>query len=230
MRKTILCTLVYACIIAGFSGCESELSDTVDQDQIYILYELFYNKNEDKTYARATFQFANALGTKLQLAGASEIRFNNDLLTFQPTLAYYEKEYAGQIGTGTFAWRDTNNKTLTNTISGMKSASLPSPMPSISKTSSTSIPWVGDALANGERMVVSLNSSLATDLQIFQTNNVGATSVILSANQVQVLPTNQDVTAIIRRYNDVTVTQKTQAGAGMFTHYQGADIVIRIDP
>jgi hypothetical protein len=230
MRKILFYTLVCCGLSIGFSGCESELSDTVDQDKIYILYELFYNKNQDKTYARATFQFSNALGTKLQLAGSSEIRFNNDLLTFQPVLAYYEKEYAGQIGSGTFVWRDTNNKTFTNAISGMKAASLPSPMPSLSKTNSASIVWVGDVLGSGERMVVSLNSSLGTDLQIFQTNNIGANSVILATNQLQVLPTNQDVTTIIRRYNDVAPTQKTSAGANMFTHYQGADILIRINP
>jgi hypothetical protein len=230
MQKILFYALICCGLLMGLSGCESELSDTVDQDKIYILYELFYNKNEDKTYARATFQFSNALGTKLQLAGTSEIRFNNDLLTFQPVLAYYEKEYAGQIGSGTFVWRDTNNKTYTNTISGMKSVLLPSPIPVISKTNSTSIVWVGDALGSGERMVVSLNSSLATDLQIFQTNNIGATSVILASNQLQVLPTNQDVTAIIRRYNDVAVTQKTSAGANMFTHYQGTDVLVRINP
>lgn len=211
-------------------SCVSEPSDSVDQDKIYVTYELYYDKNTDKTYARATFQFSNALGTKLQLASPSEIRFNNDLLTYNALIAYYEREYAGFVTSGTFKWTDTKGKVYTNPVSGIKAVALPTSMPSIKKGNSTELFWVGDALQTDESMAVSMNSAAAGDLQIFTRNNVGATSVILDANKIQNLPTGQNITTIIRRYKDVAVTQKTSAGAKMFTHYQGANVTVQIQP
>jgi hypothetical protein len=211
-------------------SCVSEPSDSVNQDKIYVTYELYYDKNTDKTYARATFQFSNALGTKLQLASPSEIRFNNDLLTYNPVIAYYEREYAGFVTSGTFKWTDTKGKVYTNPVSGIQAVALPTQMPTIKKGNSTELFWVGNALEADENMAVSMNSAAAGDLQIFTRNDIGATSVILDANKIQNLSAGQNVTTIIRRYKDVAVAQKTSAGAKMFTHYQGANVVIQVQP
>jgi hypothetical protein len=211
-------------------GCISEPSDAVDQDKIYVTYELYYDKNRDKTFARATFQFSNALGTKLQLSGASEIRFNNDLLTYNSVLVYYEREYAGLLNTGTFKWKDSNGKDYTNAISGIKPIAFPNPIPTFKKGNSTEVFWVGDALEANESAVISMNSAAIGDLQIATRNDVAATSVIVNANQIQNLPTGQNITAIFRRYKDVSVSQKTSAGAKMFTHYQAANATVQIAP
>ena len=40
------------------TACQTENSADVNQDRIYTQYELFYNANEDITYARAWFRFA----------------------------------------------------------------------------------------------------------------------------------------------------------------------------
>lgn len=228
--KKIAFLLVAFVATLFFQGCTSEPSSAVDQDKIYITYELYYDKNQDKTYARATFQFSNALGTKLQLATPSEIRFNNDLLTYNSVLAYYEREYAGFVTSGTFKWTDTKNKVLTNPIAGIKAVALPTPMPTVKKGSSTELFWAGDALEADENMALSMNSAAAGDLQIFTRNNIAATSVILDANKINNLPTGQNITTIIRRYKDIAVAQKTSAGAKMFTHYQGANVTIQVQP
>ncbi|MCU0446440.1 MAG: hypothetical protein MUE85_16155 [Microscillaceae bacterium] len=222
--------LLLLCSIWFLQGCVSEPSESVDQDKIYATYELYYDKNRDKTFARATFQFSNALGTKLQLSGASEIRFNNDLLTYNSVLAYYEREYAGFLTTGTFKWKDTNGKEYTNTISGIKPVAFPNAMPTFKKGNSTEVFWVGDALISGESAAISMNSPAIGDLQIALRTDVAATSVIVNANQIQNLPTGQNITAILRRYKDVTVAQKTGAGAKMFTHYQAANVTVQINP
>lgn len=211
-------------------GCVTEPSDSVDQDKIYVTYELYYDKNADKTYARATFQFSNALGTKLQLASPSEIRFNNDLLAYNSVIAYYERDYAGLVSTGTFKWTDSKGKVYTNTVSGIKAVALPAQMPTVKKGNSTELFWVGDALETDENMAVSMNSAAAGDLQIFTRNSVGSASIILDANKIQNLPTGQNITTIIRRYKDIAVAQKTSAGAKMFTHYQGANVTIQVQP
>jgi hypothetical protein len=211
-------------------GCVSEPSDAVNQDKIYITYELYYDKNRDKSFARATFQFSNALGTKLQLSGASEIRFNNDLLTYNSVIAYYEREYAGLLTSGTFKWKDSNGKEYVNNISGIKAIAFPNPMPTFKKGNSTEVFWVGDALEANERAVISMNSAAVGDLQIAQRNDVAATSVIVNANQIQNLPTGQNITAIFRRYKDIPVSQKTSAGSVMFTHYQATNVTVQITP
>jgi hypothetical protein len=211
-------------------ACISEPSSAVDQDKIHALYELHYDKNQDKTYARATFRFSNGLGTKLQLSAPSEIRFNNQVLTFNSVLAYYEREFAGFVTSGTFKWVDANGKEFVNNISGIKTIAFPAVMPTFKKGNSTEVFWLGDALIADERAVISMNSTAIGDLQIADRTGLGATSVIVSANQIQNLPTGQNITAVLRRYKDVPVTQKTSAGAGMFTHYQATNVIVQVNP
>ncbi len=231
MKKIKITLLAYTAFCFCFlQSCVTEPSTAVDQDKIFVTYELYYDKNADKTYARATFQFSNALGTKLQLASPSEVRFNNDVLTYNAVIAYYEREYAGLVTSGTFKWTDAKNKVYTNPVAGIKATALPAPMPLVKKGNSTELFWVGDALDADEKVWVSMNSAAVGDLQVFERKAVAATSVILDANKIQNLPTGQNITTIIRRYKDIPVTQKTSAGAVMITHYQGANVTIQVQP
>ena len=85
------------------SACAREESVNVNQDSIFVEYRLVYDGNQDKTFARATFRFGGATGTLLELSDPATITFDGEVLTWNPLLAYYEKEYAGVVNGGLFS-------------------------------------------------------------------------------------------------------------------------------
>ncbi len=201
-----------------FNSCVREESIDVNQDKIHTAYELFYNANEDKTYARATFKFSNALGTNLQLTSPSEVRFNGDVLTFKNALAYYEKEYAGLVDTGTFKWTDTDGQIYENTIT-FKNINYPANLDTIARDAAYELFWVGDSLSANEKVILTVNGVLEGDAQIFTQSNLNAKSIILALNQLQQLGQGQGTLWMDRLFEPVLV-QKTSAGGTIMGHYR----------
>lgn len=205
-------------VIMLFSSCAREESADVNQDKIHSAYELFYNANEDKTYARATFKFSNALGTNLQLTSPSEVRFNGDVLTFKTGLAYYEKEYQGLISTGTFKWTDTDGNEFENAIT-FKNINFPAILDTIPRNAAYEMFWQGDSLTANEKVILTINGVLEGDAQIFTQDNINAKSIILALNQLQALGQGQG-TLWMDRYYQPALTEKTSAGGTMTGHYR----------
>ena len=180
-----------------FFGCERETADSVNQDKIYTEYELFYNANEDKTYARATFKFSNALGTKLELVETAEVAFNNDVLAWQPALAYYEKSYAGYVDSGSFMYTDLDGNTFQNDVA-IKLIEHPA-VDTISRDSALEWVWGGDALGTGDDVTVVINGVLEGDAQTFYTNDEGASSIIFEKNKLEQLGEGESTIWMDRR-------------------------------
>lgn len=209
------------------SSCAREESIDVNQDKIHTAYELYYNANEDKTYARATFKFSNALGTNLKLTAPSEIRFNGDILSFKETLAYYEKEYAGKITTGTFQWTDTDGSIYENTIT-IRDIDYPANLDTIPRSAAYEFFWVGDSLIANEKVILTVNGVLEGDVQIFYQSNVNAASVILALNQLQALGQGQGSLWMDRLY-EPALTEKTSAGGSITGHYRPVNKTVYLD-
>src|ERR1035437_9608774 len=138
--KQLVNTLLASAILLSaftFNSCKKD-NNTVDQDKIWAYYEVYYDKNQDKTFARTTFKFGNALGANLQLSAPATITFNGDVLTFQEALGYYEKQYASFISGGTFNYTDKNSITYSNSISNIRPITFPT-IDTIHTTSSFTI-------------------------------------------------------------------------------------------
>jgi hypothetical protein len=211
MKKSII-FLGIASIVAMFivSSCARENSDDVNQDRIYCEYELFYNANEDKTYARAIFKFGNALGTLLELSDPSEVKFNGDLLTFKTALAYYEKDYAGFIESGTFEWTDADGNTFSNSIS-ITEIAYPAVLDTIHRDAAYELFWLGDSLSANHSVILTANGEDEGDAQIFTQTNVNSKSIILPLNQLQQIGQGPG-TLWMDRYYKPGLTQQTSAG------------------
>lgn len=212
--KKITSLLLIAVIVAGFislfTACKSEPSSDVNQDKIYTEYTLYYDGNADKTYARASFKFSNIAGTLLQLDNPSEVTFNGDVLTFNSTLAYYEKEYSGLISSGTFVWTDLNGTSYTNSIT-MKPIAFPAVIDSINKDSSYELPWVGDSLSTDESVTLTMvDASLSP--QVFYQNDINSQSIILAANQLALLLDGSATLNYDRYYKPALAQQNTAGG------------------
>jgi len=180
-KLTLLALLAFSSTL--FFSCTREPSDSVDQDKIYTEYELFYNANEDKTYARATFKFSNALGTKLELADGAEVSFGTDVLSWKPGLAYYEKEYVGFVDSGQFTYVDLDGNTFQNDVL-LREIGYPVNLDTVSRDSAFDLVWTSSALAADEDVTVTVNGVLEGDAQIFYTNSETATSIILDRDKL----------------------------------------------
>lgn len=187
MKSTFV--LLIAAVMLLLVSCQREPSDSVDQTKIYTEYHLVYDANTDITYARAVFKFSNITGTQLELVAPAEVKFNNDLLAFNQTLAYYEKQYSGVVSGGTFVYKDLDNNTFTNTITGVKTIGFPSTLDTIHKTGSYTMTWVGDSIITGEGVTVSIDGLYENDVQIFYTNLVNSKSITMPLNKLQLLAT-----------------------------------------
>lgn len=145
--------ILFIAAIMMLSSCAREDSSSVDQDKIWTSYEMFYNANEDKTYARATFKFSNATGTHLELVNDSEVLVNDEPMTWKPLLAYYEKEYAGLVSSGEFNYTDLDGSNFVNTVNIVNSIALPA-IDSVARDAAYELTWDGVELG-GRRISLS---------------------------------------------------------------------------
>jgi hypothetical protein len=210
-------------IFTTITGCESEPSDSVDQDKIHVRYVLEYNANTDITQARVQFRFGNALGTILQLADGASIKFNGADLTWNSVLAYYVKEYTGLVSTGNFVYTDVNGTTFNNTASVPPAIAFPT-ITSVDINSAWELTWVGSAVAANENVWVSIEGTNTTGTgQIETTYNVGATSVIFALNKLQNLGTGHSI-IFMDRNHELSTGQFTGAGGAIVGRYKALNI------
>ncbi len=228
MKKT---KLLKSVIIAGIAilcySCEREDSADVNQDRIHTTYELFYNANEDKTYAIAVFRFGSATGSLLELSDPSIVKFNDDVLTFKSVFAYYERDYAGFIESGTFTWTDTEGNTFSNTVS-IKTIDFPPGLDTIPRNAAFELFWVGDSLSQHHSVVVTANSVLEGDLQVFTQSNIHSKSIILKLNKLQQLGQGTGTLWMDRNYKP-PITEKTGAGGNLVGRYRPINKEIYFD-
>jgi hypothetical protein len=170
-------------IILAITSCQRESSADVNQDRIFTHYELFYNANEDITYARAWFRFGSITGTQLELAAPSEVSFDGDKLAFNKVLAFYEKKYPGLKTSGMFRWEDTEGKSFENTIF-INSIDFGAVPDSVARNVAFSIPWTGAALGTDEVVGVWINGENEGDAQAAITIETGATALIVPADKM----------------------------------------------
>ena len=220
MKNTSLKTISFFTFLSLviFSSCQRETSDNVNQDKIYTEYELFYNANEDKTYARAIFRFSNALGTNLELADGSEVRFEGDVLTWKPVFAYYEREYAGFKTSGTFVWDDLDGNSFSNAIS-INEIQYPLGIDSIGRDAAFELTWDGAPLANDESVTVTVNGENEGDAKIFLTDNVGSNSIILDKDKLEGVGAGPGKIWMDRHYSPMLL-QETSAGGKITGRYR----------
>ena len=197
-------------IVLMTTACQTENSADVNQGRIFTQYELFYNANEDITYARAWFRFGNATGTQLELTSPSQVEFEGDKLSFIKLLGYYEKKTAGYKKSGTFKWEDTEGKSFENmvTINEIAYGVLPD---SVSRTAAFSIPWTGTPLGDTELVGAWINGEKEGDAQAGITIEKGATTLIIPADKMAKIGAGTGTIYMDRRYSP-ELSQITSAG------------------
>jgi hypothetical protein len=205
-----------------FANCQRETSDNVNQDKIWAEYTLHYDANQDITYARAVLKFSNATGTLLELKSPAEVRFEGDILSFKPALAYYEKQITGFVSEGTFQYVDFDNDTFANEVKILSSIEFPTLLDSLSISKVYEMFWIGDSLGSNEAVSVFIKGTKQNDLQTIITNNQYAKSIIFPLNKLQNLGTGAGLMTMHREYR-ITLQQATSAGGNRVGNYRALD-------
>lgn len=220
MKNWKILLLVFATASVLLTSCLSEESTSVDQDKIYTTYELLYDKNTDKTYARAQFHFGNLLGTLLKLSDPAEVRFNDDVLSYKTGFAFYEKEYAGQLTGGAFTYKDVDGVEYKNTVSNMPTIAFPANFTGVTRNQANTFTWTGTPLSAGEEVFLFIGNTTTVNTQTFYTNKIGASDLVLSAEKVNNLAPNVAAEADLYRDRIDSLSQKTSAGGFIKVNYR----------
>jgi hypothetical protein len=201
-----------------WSSCTQENSSGVDQSRIFTHYELFYDKNEDKTYAKAHFTFGNALGTSLELEAPAEVKFNGDVLLHNPVTGNYEKVYTGFVPAGTFIFKDGDGVTYTNTSDSLTAVDFPaSPaVIPISRSQDKYVAWQGTEVQPGETIYLGVAYNSYTE------TTPGADSIRVHATSLQNTALGAYV-GLMDRYTSTTPVQKPDAGGIITVKYRAVN-------
>jgi hypothetical protein len=208
-------------------SCDKENSDDVNQDKIYTDYELFYNKNDDKTIVVARFRFGGPTGTILELVNGAKVEFNGDELTYNGWYAGHVKEYAGLVSSGSFEYTDVDGSIFVNATPALDTAGFQNGFDTIVKSQANTLTWNGNALAADETVGVFVGSwTWGQDALFFQDQD-GATNIIMGVNQMSGLALGTS-TVYKERTNAINVSSGTSEGGRIRSKYRATNVTVQV--
>lgn len=216
--KKLLIGLAFVSI--ALMSCNKQPSSSVDQDKIYTHYEVFYNKNTDKTVAIARFRFGGATGTLLELEDDSYVTYQGDTLAYNALYSGHVKEYAGLNFGGSFEYRNNSGIVYTNNSLSFDSIAFPSSFDTLSKSLAYDLVWDGSTLDQGERVGIFIGSAWVwgQDALLLQTNQ-GANNIIIGTNNMSNLATGPSI-CHMERVNEVFTVNGTTQGGKILSKYK----------
>lgn len=184
--KTRLFFLILITTLLG--ACKKEVSKNIDQDKIWTSFELYYDQNEDRTYATAEFHFSSEIGTLLKLSDPSSVTLDGANMEWDPESSIYELEFSGFKPSGEFVWVDLDGNMFTNTVD-IRVIDFPSELDSLHYSDSVSyFIWEGMALDSFETAILEIDGTGNSDTRRFSVDSLNATTITIDAftlSQVQ---------------------------------------------
>ncbi len=213
MLKKIIILLGLGSVI--FS-CEKENSEDVNQNRIYTVYELVYDKNDNETVAYSYFTFGSLTGTPLEISTPSKAKFNgSDMEEKTLPMMHYETAQNGFQNSGTFYFKNANGNEFNNTISYLP---IDFTVDTINRNSDFSLTWNGNVLQQYEEVKVKLKSA-SNEYTYFTSSAVNAISVTLPSNKLSALEAGNYTIQLVRTKNSI-LQEATEAGGGIYGTYK----------
>ncbi len=222
MKKTLL---IFGLILLSITSCQKEDSSDVNQDKIYCDYEIFYNKNEDKTHAVARFKFGSATGTVLELSDSTDasVTFNGDVLPYNAWYNGHHKEYAGQLTSGTFVYTNTEGTVYTNSIPTGEVIAFPTGFDTITKSVAQTLTWDGTALAADQHVNFFIGTPTWGEDALFFNGDLGGTDIVLGITQKENLALGA-ATLVMDRVTATDVSEGTSESGRMRYRYRCTNV------
>jgi hypothetical protein len=177
-------TLILVVVVTGLCACTKEVSKLVDQDKIWTHYQLFYNENDQKTYATAEFRFSTELGTRLMLSDPSTVSVDGTAMEWSPETGNYITEFNGFITDVEFNWVDLDGNSFTNSIE-IRDIDYPTVLDdSLFHSDSVNyFMWEGAPLDSFESVTLTLDGRLSsTDRREFSVDTFNATTITIDSS------------------------------------------------
>lgn len=193
-------------------SCKDKDKIDVSQDKIYAEYELFYDGNVNKTYAKAKFKLQGGIASPLKLNSPSDIYFQGESLPYNSALSIYEREISGFVDRGEFVWVDKNESKFTNFVN-LRPISF-QPIDTIPRTTSYELTWNGEPLVTGESISLVMTGDNGGIPQVLTLDQLGATSFVISRTALQDINPGMTEIYVERIYNGIP-EQKTTAGGAV---------------
>lgn len=227
MKKILLSSVSLFALLLAFTSCDKENASDVNQNKIYTDYEVFYDKNTDKTWAIARFRFGGPTGTLLELDSTAYVLFNQDTLAYNGLFGGHFKEYAGRISTGSFTYKNLDGSIYVNSIPACDTIAFLPSFTTLQKSQAQTITWGGSTLAANQAVGVFVGSwTWGQDALVFQDAD-GANNLVLGITQMSNLALGS-ATVYMDRQTDVAVSHGTSEGGRIRSKYRALNKVIQV--
>ena len=215
------CLIFILCLV--LTSCVKEVTTDPFQNRIFSIYELSYDRNAGKTMVMATFRVGSDTGRTLKLSSASEVKFANEAIPFEPGRNDYYREFSRTITVGTFFYRDSIKNVYSNNINLIARIENPVVNTINRAQGSFELDWLGDSIIADSYVMVTLKSLADTSKkEVFYQRSLGAGSLIMGLDKLNRLPAGP---AIIRteRYFEKKATSASPAGGLIRSRYIAPD-------
>jgi len=224
--------LAYSLLCLGmftFFSCDKEDSVDVNQNKIYCDYELFYNKNEDKTHAIARFRFGGPTGTLLELTDSTDasVSYNGDVLPYNTWYGGHHKEYAGQLVGGAFVYTNTSGDVYTNAVPVGDTIGFPVGFDTINKSVAQTLAWEGSVLAENQHVGVFIGSWTWGEDAAFVQAGTGASDIVFGVTQMADLALGTS-TVYMDRSTAVDISEGTTEGGRIRYRYRANNATVHV--
>lgn len=205
------------------SACNKDENDSI-QGQIMQQYVYKYVEESDQTLAGAAFLDDANPSYYIELKSPSEIRLNDDLLSFNEMIISfpYYRASLGKIDTGHFSLIDHHSDEYHNTLNlnDINYIALPSSLDSLETFGDFSFSWLGLPISAGEKVIFTIYSESRT--QSFTFIEEGSNTVYLYKNQWQFVGPGQGQISI-ERQKILNLQQNTGGGGSMNLVYSSGE-------
>ena len=222
---SLLSTLFITSLL--LTSCEFEDAADVNQDRIFTRYELFYDANEDITYAKTTLFLGNEGGTQLQSDKAT-ITFNGEALDWNNLLAFYEAKLPGYISSGEFEYKDLDDNVFKNEVTIVPIDFPDDQSITLNRDQSYTINWEGTALTEGELVSAVVIPNAVQETKPFLEINKGADAIVLGAGQFKDINPGPGVITL-DRVHGMEMQEAPSAGGKLEGHYRAKNHEITIE-
>lgn len=221
--------LILLAVVAGLSACKKEVSKLVDQDKIWTYYELFYNENDGKTYATATFRFSSEIGTRLMLSDPSTVSVDGIEMDWNPETGNYTTEFAGIKTTVDFDWVDLDGNSFSNSIE-IRDVDYPSVLDdSLFHSDPVNyFLWEGAPLDSFESVILTLDGEGNTDRRVFSVDTLNASTITIDSLKLQQVDSGM-VDLFLDKLYSPNLVEETSRGGLIVGKYRPANRQIYLD-
>lgn len=216
-------TLIILFIVAGLAACKKEVTDKIDQDKIFTVFDLSFNENTNTITATAEFRFSNLNGTRLELSDPSTVTVNAQSMEWSEENGNYSHQFSGFVASADFVWVDLDGNSFTNTANIVDIA-YPDTLPSYTYADSVNyFMWEGAPLDSFEIAYIEFVSSGETvQRRRFQQDTIGATAITIDSLTLSQLDSGLITTELVKIYRPDLV-DGTIKGGQISGRYQPTD-------